>query len=608
MRKIFLILMMTGLAGMYSCDVFLQKPDTTGTVDLDAIYSSTKNAEAALMSCYNNSLIVGWPGGVRLSHGTDANICDELARGSNWHEVYTVVSSGLTPANGGTVSYDNNWSCIRAAFLVKENIDKVPDMSDQMKGYYKAEATGLIAYRYVSMFIRLGGVPIVRKSFEATDDLMIPRASLQETLNYIVELCDEAYNGLPEGDWEAGMTGRLTRGAVLAMKAQALMFAARPLFNRATPYLDNGSNNNLICFGSEDPQRWQDAIQANEAVLTWANANGYTLINTGGAGEGQPNPNAFEDYATATSTPSNREVLLAYKASSTSRFPGSELGRYTLMNKTLLPWFSPYPYDTDEMGILTNHFEKYYKADGTDQDWPKVGESQPRDISDWVTRINEMEPRLWADCFVPGYDAKNNEGNSYWAADGFGRSASNIGSTENIFPGSHHTGHGCAQSTKFFYKAGTRLWFEPPLYRLAEIYLNLAEAYNEVDQPEKALQNLNKVHNRAGLPSITERDQTALRKIIQREKAIEFFHEHRRYFEVKHWMVEDIADGVIGGQKREFQFQTIPNPEGTTNFLSNLASYWDANTYIGFWHPKMYLEPFPQSEINKGVITQNPGY
>ena len=116
----------------------------------------------------------------------------------------------------------------------------------------------------------------------------------------------------------------MTRGAVLAIKARTLLFAARPLFNSATPYL-SGGHDDLVCFGSKSDDRWQDAIEANEAVLTWAAANNYALLNTGGAGEGNPNPKAFEDYATATSTPANREVLLAYKCDETGQWtwPGS---------------------------------------------------------------------------------------------------------------------------------------------------------------------------------------------------------------------------------------------------------------------------------------------
>ena len=186
-------------------------------------------------------------------------------------------------------------------------------MSDADKAVIKAEITALIAYRYMGMFYRFGGVPIVTRSFEASDDLSQGRTTLEETLQHIIDLCDEAYAGLP-AKWDAANNGRMTQGAVLAIKARALQFAARPLFNSATPYLDNGDLNNLICFGNADKERWKDAIDANEAVLTWASANGVALINTG---------NPFVDYATATSTPANKEIILAFKNNSTAPFLGA---------------------------------------------------------------------------------------------------------------------------------------------------------------------------------------------------------------------------------------------------------------------------------------------
>ncbi|HRP56432.1 RagB/SusD family nutrient uptake outer membrane protein [Agriterribacter sp.] len=164
----------------------------------------------------------------------------------------------------------------------------------------------------MGMFYRYGGVPIVAKSFLPNDDMNIPRASLQETLDYILALCDEAIAGLPD-TWSAQYYGRFTKGAAMAIKARTLQFAARPLFNTGAPYLDFGENNKMISFGSQDNTRWDKAIAANEAVLSWAQANGYALINTGGAGTGKPNPNALNDYGTATSVPGNSEVLLACK-------------------------------------------------------------------------------------------------------------------------------------------------------------------------------------------------------------------------------------------------------------------------------------------------------
>lgn len=590
---------------MYSCeDTFLQMPDTSGVVDIDKVYSSSTNANAALLRCYRNVLIHGWPSGWGVGHGAMASVSGERSKGYNWHATWKISDSGLSPVasngadGGGADHFGNNWNFIRGCFLVKENIDKVPDMDESLKATIKAECTGLIAYRYMGMFYRYGGLPIVSKSFVPTDDLNIKRTTLEETLNYILELCDEAIAGLP-AKWSDDQTGRLTKGAVMAIKAKVLMYAARPLFNSATPYLDFGSNNNLISFGTIDNNRWQKAITANEAVLTWAAANGYKLINTGNAGAGNPNPNALDDYGKATSTPGNEEVILAYK-----------FDQATLSGNNISYWLncSPYwnynRYDTDNVGILSNFITNYYRADGTDQSWPQVGDAKARPVSDWLTRVAAMEPRFKADHIVPGFSSSNNPGIYNWTLEGWGRSLGNYGAA---FPNGNGFGKGCGFPTKFFYKAGARVWFEPPLFRMAEIYLNLAEAYNEAGNSIKALENLNMVRNRAGLPSITETSKENLRTLVQREKAVEFYNENHRYFDVKHWKLAKIGEGIIGGQMREFQFSVVSSASNK-NLPASLISYWDCNAYVAYWNPKMFLEPFPQNEVNKGIIVQNPGY
>ena len=604
MKKITTILAVLGLLALTSCDFFLQKPDTTGTVDRDAVFSSKKNAEAALMSCYTNALIHGLPGGMGIAHGTLGSISGEINRGYDWHGTYKVAQAGLSVngadgSDAGADHYGNNWRFIRQCFIVKENIDLVVDMDQKDKDAIKAEVTALIAYRYMGMFYRYGGVPIVTKSFEASDDLTAGRATLEETLQYILDLCDEAHAGLP-AKWDAANTGRMTQGAVLAIKARALMFAARPLFNSATPYLDNGELNNLICFGNEDKERWKDAIDANEAVLSWASGNGVTLINTGGT----PNANAFVDYATATSTPANAEIILAYKRNSTDKY-----SNYISYYHNCSPYWDYNRYDTDNCGVLSNHVKMYYKNDGSEMSWPAVGDAAPRNGSDWIANIGSIEARALADIKFGGFDAKNNEGNTSWSNLGWNRGGYDAKtSSGNAFPNSvGGTGQACGERTKFYYNAGSRTWFEFPLFRLAETYLNLAEAYNEYGNPTKALENLNKVHNRAGLPSITEKDQAKLRAIIQREKAIEFFCENHRYFDVKHWKHKDIANGICGGSMRGFTYNI--KADATWPYAAaNIETYWEAELYQAFWSPAMFLEPFPQSEVNKGTTTQNPGY
>ena len=64
MKKILVSMMLLGSLGLFSCqDMFLQMPDTTGTVDLKEVYGSAKNAKGALMTCYRQSLLHGLPGG-----------------------------------------------------------------------------------------------------------------------------------------------------------------------------------------------------------------------------------------------------------------------------------------------------------------------------------------------------------------------------------------------------------------------------------------------------------------------------------------------------------------------------------------------------------------
>lgn len=615
MKNIIKISAVLGLLALTSCDFFLQKPDTTGTVDRDAVFGTKKNAEAALMSCYSNALIHGLPGGLGYTHGTLGAISGEINRGASWHGTYVITEQGLNVngagsdatdrSNGssaGSENYAKNWSVIRQCFIVKENIDKVADMTQEEKDVIKAEVTALIAYRYMGMFYRFGGVPKVTKSFLATDDLTAGRETLENTLQYIIDLCDEAYPGLP-AKWDNANTGRMTQGAVLAIKARALMFAARPLFNSATPYLDNGELNNLICFGNVDKERWKAAIDANEDVLEWASANGVALINNGGT----PNTKAFEDYATATSTPANKEIILAYKNNSSSQ----DYSTYVFLYNNCSAYWTWNRFDSGESGLLSNHIKLYYKNDGTEMSWPSLGDAAPRQGSDWLENVAAIEPRALADIKFAGHDAMNNPGDTKWTSLGWGRNGydGKIGMGD-AFPnsvGGSDKGQLSGERTKFYYKAGSRTWFEFPLFRLAETYLNLAEAYNEYGNPEKALENLNKVHNRAGLPSIAEKDQAKLRKIIQREKAIEFFSENHRYFDVKHWKHEDIAKGICGGSMRGFTFNIKAGATWPYD-KSKIDTYWEAEYYQSFWSPSMFLEPFPQTEVNKGTITQNPGY
>ena len=615
MKKIRIVAIMTAaLMSTTGCNLFLEMPEVTGSVYREDVFSNRKDTEGMLWRAYHRGLREGLPEGWAINHGTLASLSGEITRGYSWHAGYNLVVNGPTTVldasgqfQGAPANFNENWEVIRSCWIIISNIDSCPEISPEMKEYMKGEAYALIAYRYVGMFQRWGGVPIVRQANEMTDDINFPRASAQKTLEFALEMLQEAENRLPDtwtdiepgcGDkWE----GRITKGAVLAMKARLLTFAARPLFNADQSYAKEFgmaySADSLIWLGGKDINRYQTAIDAHLAVINWAKANGKHLIFTAGEGNRNSFEQAIDDYGRGVSQLNGPETLLAFKVESDQQVYNNMTEGYN---------WSAYV-DAGERslrGVLTNFVRLYRDTEGNDIDWPVVGEAAPRPIADFAANIDKIEPRFRVDICVPGKFGRSNDGDAKWNEGIWymGSLTSDAGIAASMARATE--GRSIGVPTKFYYKAGARRWLEFPLFRLAENYMSLAECYNEIGDATNAQKYLNIIRNRAGLPSVTETDQAKLRELIVRERALEFFEENQRYYDVKHWKHPDIGTKILGGPMTEISFLTTDG----ANTMAALISYWDAYSYTGYWHPKWFLEPFRQDEVNKGIIAQNPGY
>ena len=615
MKKIRIVaIIAAALVSFTGCNLFLEMPEVTGSVYREDVFSNRKDTEGMLWRAYHRGLREGLPEGWAINHGTLASLSGEITRGYSWHAGYNLVVNGPTTVldasgqfQGAPANFNENWEVIRACWIIIANIDSCPEISPEMKEYMKGEAYALIAYRYVGMFQRWGGVPIVRQANEMTDDINFPRASAQKTLEFALEMLQEAENRLPDtwtdiepgcGDkWE----GRITKGAVLAMKARLLTFAARPLFNADQSYAKEFgmaySADSLIWLGGKDINRYQTAIDAHLAVINWAKTNGKHLIFTAGEGNRNSFEQAIDDYGRGVSQLNGPETLLAFKVESDQQVYNNMTEGYN---------WSAYV-DAGERslrGVLTNFVRLYRDTDGNDIDWPVVGEAAPRPIADFAANIDKIEPRFRVDICVPGKFGRSNDGDAKWN-EGIWYMGSLTSDADIAASMARATeGRSIGVPTKFYYKAGARRWLEFPLFRLAENYMSLAECYNELGDDVNARKYLNIIRNRAGLPSVTETDQAKLRELIVRERALEFFEENQRYYDVKHWKHPDIGTKILGGPMTEISFLTTDG----ANTMAALISYWDAYSYTGYWHPKWFLEPFRQDEVNKGIIAQNPGY
>ena len=142
-----------------------------------------------------------------------------------------------------------------------------------------------------------------------------------------------------------------------------------------------------------------------------------------------------------------------------------------------------------------------------------------------------------------------------------------------------------------------------PMLRLAEIYLDYAEALNEVDpgNPD-ILIYLNEIRERAGIPGYGEGGiavpgtQDAMREAIHKERRVELAFESVRYFDVRRWKNGELYfDGPAHGLDI--------NAEEEANFYNEVVF---ENRIFNQRH---YLWPIPQDEINANpAIMQNPGW
>src|SRR5690606_24495235 len=153
-------------------------------------------------------------------------------------------------------------------------------------------------------------------------------------------------------------------------------------------------------------------------------------------------------------------------------------------------------------------------------------------------------------------------------------------------------------------KWGQLTW---PYYRLAEVYLNYAEACNEKPSRDEsqALLYLNKVRNRSGLNNLEVAypevlgNKVLLRELIQKERMLELAFEGHRYFDIRTWM---IAEEEYNG------------PNYTLNLLAkNYQDSWQRTDKVFpgkmVFQPKHYFFPINQKQLSEMKnITQNLGW
>lgn len=170
-------------------------------------------------------------------------------------------------------SWGSCYRGIRDASTYIHNIDKNREMTLREIAYGKAEARFVRAYLYWLLLRKYGPVPLLPdEGIDHTQeyaDLAIPRSTYAECAEFIA-----SEMALAAQDLKLEQTGReitrATKGAALAVRARAYLYAASPLFNGNTDswaqkLVDNTGKKLLS--DQRDEEMWAKAAAAAKDVI-----------------------------------------------------------------------------------------------------------------------------------------------------------------------------------------------------------------------------------------------------------------------------------------------------------------------------------------------------
>ncbi|WP_316827961.1 RagB/SusD family nutrient uptake outer membrane protein [Pedobacter miscanthi] len=625
------------LCGFASCKKYLDvTPDDIGT--LDYAFRNRNEAENYLYSCYAylqrmNDMATN-PGFTTSSELIYSNTLDNfqgfnptgfnLLRGTQ-----TAAKPGLNTWDGQEGSY-SLWRSIRICNIMLENIDKPIDLGAAEKKRWIAETKFLKAYYHYVLFKMYGPIPLVKTNLainSTTDEVRVKRAPVDETIDYIVSLLDEAAADLPpEITSQATELGRVTSVIALSVKADVLATAASPLFNGNPDYVSFRDKDGLSLFpAAYDAQKWKKAADAAKIAITAAEAQGiklYTFNSPSTVGRLSDSIKRELDVqnAVAEKWELNPEIIWAsnpefnYQGFSTPRLTAN-----SAVNNFSNPSTFSAPISTQELfytvnGIPINEDKTW---DYAGRNTIKAGDNASRYyIQQGYETIKghfARESRFYADIAFDGGiwfgNGRNNQDDPakplyYVSARGSGFAAPSDNIRLNI------TGYWPKKLVSYasVYDDGFQTSpFRLPLIRLAGLYLLYAEALNEVNGPTaEVFTYLDKVRQRAGLQGVQVswtnfsknpnkfNTKDGLRQIIHQERRIELCFEGQSGWDLRRW--------------KELQ-AVLSNPiQGWSINNAEAVNYYRPTTqFIPVFGLKDYLWPIRSSDlvVNPNLV-QNP--
>lgn len=579
MKKILIIALLP--IALLACKKSGGLEDRTTGLDEGAVFTDSLQTTNFLNRIYVDAGYTFGPSRFSSAGGSgNTELATDNAEGNNnlsvWGNAYAQGTIGPVNVLTGFAADKDFWTTpyknIRRVNLLLSKLDNAP-FHESTKKRMRAEARFLRAFYYHHMLVAFGGVPLLEdKVFGINDIINLPRNSFADCVSYLVSELDATAADLENVVYKDIDFGRITRGACLALKSRVLLYAASPLFNGG-----GISQSAVVGYPSFSANRWQQAADAAEAVIK-TNLYSLNVDNVTRPGNGFYQvflKRVNSEYIFQYSRPAQKEFEAYY-------LPPTRTGASIMKpTQSLVEAFPMRDGKTIGESPLYNANDPYVNRD------PRFEYSI---IYNGLSYINNSSVKTVIYTYTStGSTIANSTSDAYTPSNGFTGYFGRKMCDENI-------SNGLAATTE-------RAW---PLIRYAEILLNYAEAVNEVGQPEKAVEKIVELRERAGiLPGADGRygiktgiTVPELRTLIQNERRIELAFEDHRWNDIRRWK---IAATVLKG----FNSIDIITRTGTNTFVHTISR---APRPLNF-RDAMYLLPIPLSEIQKmPLMEQNPEY
>lgn len=467
------------------------------------------------------------------------------------------------------------------------------------------EAYFLRAWIYFRMARVYGGVPIIERVQsldEAEEDLFVPRSSEEETYDFIAADCDRA-QALLQGKNETEY-GRATEWAALALKSRAMLYiASAGEFGQVQTI---GSGELQTTLGTSNPDKyWKLSLDASKEIID----NGpFSLYQKNG-----DRVKNFEEIFQAEGA-DNPEVIFS------ERFSGQGSRGHDWDN-----WLQPDEFRNGWGSFLKcfpNALGKFEFKDGSSgvlnpADFMQGDPNNLHSLEDfWYNR----DPRALATFYfaetpwkgsvvythVGTYKKDQNGVRNYITSgkvtDGI-RTVPAAGRPRDLYASALHAKKRMNEAVELTIISGGLSYSDFIVFRLAEIYLNYAEADFYLNGAGgDGLSYLNSVRERAGMPAKT----TLAQDIIRNERDVELMFEHQRFWDIRRWRiaVAELNGIKMPGIQMRYDFD---EDKYEIYFINSGGIQGDVKERVFLSHN--YYYPIRTEILNENpALVQNPGY